>query len=225
MKINPKNVKAYYRSATALFAVEKLPEAEDACLRGLQLDPSNKSLESLSSRIAARKAHLKALAEKKKAEEERSRKEKLILKTALHAREIKVRSSAQPPELEDAVVHLSPDPLSPKSSVVFPCVFLYPMDAQSDFVKAFAETESITQHLEYIFPLPWDLRGEYKLESVDCYMETATGGLIKVGKKLPLLKILTGGKVEVVDGLVKINVVPVGKAGKWIEEMKARRGS
>ncbi|KAL2371544.1 tetratricopeptide repeat domain-containing protein [Blastomyces gilchristii SLH14081] len=225
LKLNPKNVKAYYRSTCALFALDKIPEAEDTCARGLTLDPSNKSLQSMSAKISARKSVLEEIAAKRRAEEERARKEKLILNTALRAREIKIRTSDRPPELEDAAIHLSPDPLSPKSTLVFPSVFLYPMDAQSDFVKAFAETETIGDHLSYIFPLPWDSRQEYKLDSVDCFMETAAGGLIKVGKKIPLLKILAGGKVEVVDSLVNINIVPTGKSKQWIEEMKARKGA
>lgn len=125
--------------------------------------------------------------------------------------------------MEDAGIHLSPDPLSPESTLVFPAVFLYPMDAQSDFIKSFAETNSIADHLDYIFPLPWDSRQEYKSESVDCYMETVAGGLIKAGKKLPLLKLLAGGKVEVVDEIVRINIVPTSKAGIWIEEMKKKK--
>ncbi|EEH03891.1 TPR repeat protein [Histoplasma capsulatum G186AR] len=225
LKLNPKNVKAYYRSTCALFALDKIPQAEDTCARGLALDPPNKPLQTMSAKISARKSALEEIAAKRRAEEERARKEKLLLNSALRAREIRVRNSDQPPELEDAVIHLSPDPLSPKSTLFFPTVFLYPMEAQSDFVKAFAETETISDQLRYIFPLPWDSRQEYKLESVECFMETVAGGLIKVGKKMPLLKILAGGKVEVVDGLVKINIVPTGKSKQWIEEMKARKGA
>ncbi|EGC42630.1 TPR repeat protein [Histoplasma capsulatum var. duboisii H88] len=225
LKLNPKNVKAYYRSTCALFALDKIPQSEDTCARGLALDPPNKPLQTMSAKISARKSALEEIAAKRRAEEERARKEKLLLNSALRAREIRVRNSDQPPELEDAAIHLSPDPLSPKSTLIFPTVFLYPMEAQSDFVKAFAETETISDQLSYIFPLPWDSRQEYKLESVECFMETAAGGLIKVGKKMPLLKILAGGKVEVVDGLVKINIVPTGKSKQWIEEMKARKGA
>ena len=54
-------------------------------------------------------------------------------------------------------------------------------------------------------------------------METVTGGLIKWGKKVPLLKVLGGGKVEVVDGIVKVNVVPKSGAAGWIEEVKRRK--
>lgn len=122
-------------------------------------------------------------------------------------------------------MHLSPDPVSPKSTLVFPCVLLYPTDAQSDFVKVFAETDSIADHLDYIFPLPWDERGKYTLDSVDCYMDTASGGMVKAGKKMSLLEILMGGKIELVDGLARINVVPSKKASGWIAEVKARKAS
>jgi len=47
---------------------------------------------------------------------------------------------------------------------------------------------------------------------------------MKVGKKVPLLKVLGGGKVEVLDSIVKINVVPKARAPEWIEEVKKRKG-
>ncbi|KAK2757569.1 hypothetical protein FQN54_004538 [Arachnomyces sp. PD_36] len=223
LKYNPKNVKAYYRSSLALLALDKIAQAEDTCARGLQLDPSNKPLQTVSSKVADRKAVVERIAAKKRKEEEELRKKKFLLNAALKAREIKVRKTEQPPDMEDASIHLSPDPLSPESTLVFPAVFLYPMDAQSDFIKAFSEMNTIADHLDYIFPLPWDTKKEYTIGSVDCYMETTAGGLIKAGKKLPLLKLLTGGKVEVVDEIVKINVVPTSKAGIWIEEMKKKK--
>lgn len=208
-----------------MLALDKIDEAEDACSRGLQLDPTNKSLQQVASKIAARKTVVERIAAKKKEEEERARKEKLILNTALRARQIRTRMTNQPPDMEDAKIKMVPDPLSPESTLVFPTVFLYPVHAQSDFIKAFSEMETIADHLSYIFPLPWDTKQEYTLNNVECYMETTTGGLIKAGKKLPLLKILAGGKVEVVDELVRINVVPTSHVPKWIEEMKARKAS
>lgn len=63
------------------------------------------------------------------------------------------------------------------------------------------------------------------IEGVDAYMETSVGGLIKVGKKMPLHKVLQSGKVVVSDGLVRISVVPKGKSAAWIEEFKKRRGA
>ncbi|OQD74556.1 hypothetical protein PENDEC_c010G05036 [Penicillium decumbens] len=223
LKLNPKNVKAFYRSSMALLKLGKLDEAEDAASRGLAIDPNNKSLQTSAKDVAERKAAVARIAAKRKAEEELARKKNLVLSTALRARQIRTRKTEQPPEMEDAKIKLVPDPLSPESSVEFPAVFLYPVDAQSDFIKGFSELHSIADHLEYIFPLPWDTKKEYSIDSVECFMQTVSGGLIKAGKKLPLLQILTGGKVEVVDELVRIFIVPNSKTGTFIAEMKARK--
>ncbi|BCS01353.1 HSP70/90 family co-chaperone CNS1 [Aspergillus luchuensis] len=223
LKLNPKNVKAYYRSAMALFSLDKIVEAEDVASRGLKLDPNNKALQMVAGKIGERKAVLERIAARKKAEDERTRKEKTLLSVALKARQIRTRKTDQPPEMEDVGIRLSPDPLSPESTLEFPAVFLYHMDAQTDFIKAFSEMHSIEDHLDYIFPLPWDQKGEYKINTVECFMETVTGGLIRAGKKVPLVQILSGGKVEVVDELVKIYIVPTSKSAKFIAEMKARK--
>lgn len=224
LKLNPKNVKAFYRSSTALYALDKIPEAEDAASRGLSLDPDNKPLQQTATKIAERKAVLDRIAAKKKAEADKLRKEAQLLSVALKARQIRTRKTEQPPEMEDALIRLTPDPLSPESTLEFPTVLLYPVDAQSDFIKGFSEMTSVADHLEYIFPLPWDTKKEYSIDNVECFMQTTTGGLIKAGKKLPLLQILSGGKVEVVDELVTIYVVPLARTGRFIAEMKARKG-
>ena len=107
---------------------------------------------------------------------------------------------------------------------MFPVVLLYPLHLQSDFIKAFPETDTVPDHLEYIFPLPWDERHEYTLGSVDLYMETGSGGLIKLGRKVSLGKVLGSSEVEILDGVVRINVLLKSGAAGWIEEMKARKG-
>ncbi|KAJ5941840.1 hypothetical protein N7516_002008 [Penicillium verrucosum] len=223
LKFNPKNVKAFYRSSLALFKLDKVAEAEDAAARGLAIDPESKALQESAKKIAERKALLERAAARKKAEEEKLRKQNMVLSTALRARQIRTRKTDQPPDMEDAKIRLVPDPLSPESTIEFPVVFLYPMEAQSDFIKAFSEMNAIEDHLSYIFPLPWDTKKEYTLEGVECFMQTVSGGLIKAGKKLPLLQILSGAKVEVLDELVSIHVVPLSKTGKYIAEMKARK--
>ena len=138
---------------------------------------------------------------------------------------IRTRTTAQPPEMEDAAIRLIPDPLSPSSTLTFPVILLYPLHLQSDFIKAFGEEQTLLGHLEYLIPLPWDTNQEYTLEGAEAYMETTTGGLIKCGKKVPLLKVLSGGKAEVVDGIVRINIVPKNRAGEWIEAVKKRKGA
>jgi hypothetical protein len=133
------------------------------------------------------------------------------------------RSTDKPPDLEDAVVKLE-NSMDPSSLITYPVILLYPMDGQSDFVKAFSEREKLDDHLGYIFPLPWDKQNEYRIDNVEAYMETSAGGLIKVGKKMILGKVLGSGKPEIVDGLVTISVMPKDKAAGWIEEFKKRKG-
>lgn len=194
------------------------------CYRGLQIDPSNTALKKLSEKVQARVKVKNEQDRRKKAEVVRLRREKATLYAAIKSRNINMRGTAKPPDMEDAEIHLTPDPLSPKSTLVFPVILLYPMHNQSDFIKVFAEKDPIIDHLTYIMPLPWDDKGEYSVDAVDCYMDTVTGGLVKVGKKKSLLEALSDQKTEVVDGLVRIHVVPSKLAPKWIEEVKRKKG-
>ncbi|KAF1979488.1 TPR-like protein [Bimuria novae-zelandiae CBS 107.79] len=224
IRLNSSNIKAYYRSGLACLSLDKIPEATDACELGLELEPSNASLKTLQTKIAARMTHLKSVEKSRKEREAKAASERATLALALKSRGIKSRSTNQAPDLEDAVVKLD-NVLDPSSTLSFPVLLLYPTHSQSDFIKAFGESETLSQHLEYIFPLPWDERQEFTLKDVEAYMETIAGGLIKMGKKMTLNKVLGSGKCEVVDGLVRINVLPQGKAAGWIEEFKKRRGS
>jgi hypothetical protein len=156
--------------------------------------------------------------------EEKFASERATLNLALKSRNIKTRKTKQAPDLEDATIKLE-NSMDPSSKLTFPVLVLYPAHGQSDFIKAFAETETLKEHLDYIFPLPWDTTEEFKVDDVETYMETITGGLIKVGKKITLGKLLGSGKCEIVDGLVTLNVVPKVKAQEWIAEFKKRRAS
>lgn len=224
IRLNPKNIKAYYRSGVALLALDKIKEADDACARGLEIDSEHKDLKALAERIIARAKEIDELKNKKQREEARRQLEKYTLSAAIKARGIKMSKTEQPPEMEDACVRLVPDPVSPTSSLVFPTVLLYPLTLQSDFIKEFGETDTIGSHLDYMLAdrLPWDSEGEYNPKGVECYMETISGGLIKVGRAASLLKVLSSGKVEVVDEVVRIFVVPKEKAAAWIEDHKMK---
>ncbi|GAW14352.1 hypothetical protein ANO14919_037530 [Xylariales sp. No.14919] len=225
LRLNPKNIKAYYRSARAFLAVGRIAEADDACSRGLALDESNNPLKTVARDIIKKAEETSA---QQRREAERLAKEKrreMLIKAALKAREVRTRVTAQPPEMEDAGVKLVPDPDDPASHLCFPTVLLYPVHLESDFIKAFNETDSLADHLGYVFPLPWDREGAYSLAGVECYMETVAGGLIRLGKKVPLLKALAGGKVEVVDEVVRIFVLPKSQAAAWVEEFKMKKAA
>ncbi|KAI5261538.1 TPR repeat protein-like protein [Aureobasidium subglaciale] len=220
LKINPLNVKAYYRSGMANFHLDKLPAANWCCNLGLKIDPTNKSLFILQDKIAKREAQIEKAEREQREREEKARREKQTLALALKGRNISIRSTTTaPPQLEDAAIQLE-NPMDAASTLTFPCLLLYPLDNQTDFIKSFAEDESVGQHLEYIFPLPWDQDHQYMPEKVECYIETKTGGLVKAGKKMALLRILNTGKVEIVDSLLRINVVPSSRAQEWVDNFK-----
>ncbi|KAK3324699.1 hypothetical protein B0T19DRAFT_492527 [Cercophora scortea] len=223
LRLNPSNVKALYRSARALLAVGKVDEAADAAKRGLEIDPSNAALKTTAAEVEKKTLETKARLDKEKREAEQAQHRATLLRAAIRARSIRIRSTGKPPDTEDAKIQLVPDPSDPQSTLSFPTLLLYPMDFESDFIKAFNETETLDEHLGYIFPLPWDTKGAYTRAGVECYMETVAGGLVKVGRKVPLLKVLSGGSVEVVDELVKIFVVPRGRAEGWVREFKAKK--
>ncbi|EUC32060.1 hypothetical protein COCCADRAFT_27360 [Bipolaris zeicola 26-R-13] len=223
LHINPANVKAFYRSATAGLELNKLDEAAWACNRGLALDPTNGPLKALQTKIETRKKYVESVEKARREREAKAASERATLQLALKSRNILTRNTDKAPDLEDATVKLE-NSMDPSSTLTFPVILLYPMDSQSDFIKAFSEKEKLDQHLDYIFPLPWDQKHEYTVENVEAYMETAAGGLIKVGKKMSLGKVLGSGKPEIVDGLVSISVVPKDKAAGWIEEFKKRQG-
>lgn len=221
--MNPTNVKAFYRSGVACLALDKIPEASDACTRGLAIDPANASLKTLQTKVATRKAYIESVEKTRREREERIASERATLNLALRSRGIKTRKTDQAPDLEDATIKLE-NSLDPSSKLTFPVIVLYPTHGQSDFIKAFAETDTLKEHLDYIFPLPWDKDEEFKVDDVETYMETTSGGLIKVGKKITLGKLLGSGKCEIVDGLAKLNVVTKAKAQEWIAEFKKRQG-
>ncbi|CAO2654217.1 Nn.00g109500.m01.CDS01 [Neocucurbitaria sp. VM-36] len=223
LKINPSNIKAFYRSGTACLALDKLPEATWACNRGLAVDSNNAPLKTLSTKIATRKQYIESVEKARRAREEKAASERATLNIALKSRNILTRMTDQPPDLEDAAIKLE-NAMDPSSTLTFPVIILYPSHSQSDFIKAFSEKEQLGEHLDYIFPLPWDEKHEYTVDNVEAYMETAAGGLIKVGKKMSLGKVLGSGKTEIVDGLVRISVMPKDRAADWIEEFKKRRG-
>lgn len=221
LRLNPANVKAWYRSASACLALDKLNEAADACSRGLEVDATNSALKLLAEKTVKRKDHLATVEKQRREREERRRAEEKTLALALKERGIKARSTDAKPDMEDAEMKLE-SPLDMHSTLIVPVVLLYSVDLQSDLIKAFKEEETLAQHLEYILPLPWDGNAEYQLEKLDCYIETIAGGLIKAGKKIPLVKILSSGKVEITDGLLRVHIIPKDKAEGWIAEFKKR---
>ena len=115
------------------------------------------------------------------------------------------------------------EPLNKQSTLSIPVMLMYSVHLQTDFIKSVKEHETLQDHLGYILeqPLPWDTGMEYLLENVNCYV-FASNGLVKVGKKVPLSKILQNSRIEIEDGLLRVHVIPKSKAEGWIHDVKKR---
>ncbi|PHH64800.1 hypothetical protein CDD81_3866 [Ophiocordyceps australis] len=264
LRCNARNVKALFRAARALLAVERVDEAQDACLRGIEvarqlveqeqqqgqaasMDNKDKdkdkdkdkaktqgqlaALESLAAQISDRATALDTTRRTASARHALAARRARLVAAALAARNIPTRRTAQRPlhDAVDAAIALVPDPDDAHSALAFPTLLLYPLRLESDFIRAVVESDCLASHLAYILPPPWDTPGPggpvYTPQSVSCYLETRNGGLLKLGKRVPLLKALSTGSVQILDQLLRIFVVPTSEADGWVAKHKAQRAA
>ena len=260
--------KAYYRTSLAFLGLSRLDEAAEALSMGLKLAPKDSAMHRLRELVKARREEEELNLRRQREQKEQALAQKRTRWTAIktrgwictktspdHANTTRSQAGsgtvtaglgdegeAEAVDLEDAKIFLS-DPSDAESVLHVPMLILYPMASQSDFIKAVAETETLTGLLKTVLPVPWEEEDyiddtaspdekkkekEYQLvDAVDGFMETITitpathegrreketekKGLIKVGKKIPLGDILRQVKVGVVDGMVKVMIVPKGK--------------
>ncbi|KAI9653781.1 MAG: hypothetical protein M1831_005648 [Alyxoria varia] len=252
LKLDPQNLKAYFRAASALLAIDKPAFALQAVDAGLSRFPESRELADVRKRIRERDAFLRKQEEQRRERETRRIREAQTLRKAFADRGIRsvttTGSRDAKPDLEDAEARLA-DPLDEASELVLPVLLLYPTEGESELIKGVKEGETLGEHLAYVLPVPWDEGGKEFGGSdgsgVVCFMETGASsaaasselnggrggeggegkrGLVKVGKKMNLGDVLSDGRAEVTDGLCRVYVVPVRKVGEWVEEMKRRMG-
>lgn len=93
LTLNTKSSKAYYRSATALFALERYEESLDCCERCLEYDPENKGVRSIRDRSAKAKAEKLRKESEKQERIHNEQREKKLLQVAFKVHSISVSSS------------------------------------------------------------------------------------------------------------------------------------
>ncbi|ORY01014.1 hypothetical protein K493DRAFT_98637 [Basidiobolus meristosporus CBS 931.73] len=215
--INPRNVKALYRSARALCALEKYLEAIDCCDWALK-----------EKELCIKKKDEKEQKELRKQERERvERERKEKIDQAVKARNIQLESNLK---MEYEWQNDSPHTVvlnEETNQLSWPVFFLYPEYKESDFIAAFDETNTFMDHLEVMLeePAQWDVSRSYKPSTVDIYFEyhpkSATKpAIIKVGKKCALKAVLSHSKYIVQNGIPSFMVVP--SSGSFREEFLAR---
>ncbi|RIA99656.1 hypothetical protein C1645_684710 [Glomus cerebriforme] len=231
LKLNPKNIKAYYRSAKALYALDKIVEAIDCCDHGLTIQPNNTVLQNEKEKCFKRKEALNKKCKEKEERERKERESKEELERAIKERNIRMEySSKAQPSIEKSV-RLDKE----TNSLVWPVFFLYPEYKESDFIESFDEETTFLDHLKVIFEqyAPWDNEKKYIPSQLLVYFEynlpipvigggdaVPTTKLVKVGRNCTLKEILSYPKYVVKDGIP--NFIILSDKGKFKEEFLAK---
>ncbi|KAI9295661.1 TPR-like protein [Neoconidiobolus thromboides FSU 785] len=229
--IDNKNVKACYRSAKALYYLERVNEAKDCCEFGLNIDPENAPLKKLLEQIISLKNKLD---EKERVKKEKEEAEALRIKELQDALKQHTNSSHQASNIRfvDSNDKLYQPDLKADNSVtydresqqlIWPVFFLYPEYKESDFIEKYYENNTFKDHLEVMFeqPAPWDDQNnpKYTVENIEIYFESFPSNatkpkLFKVGKGLTLNKVLASNNYLVVNGTPSFILLAKGSSFK-----------
>jgi hypothetical protein len=176
IKLNPNNMKAYFRSMKALLALDRIEEGID-CVQVASKIENKPEFQEMLSNLQTRKLTLDQLAIKeKKKTEKREFNENELKKTLLSRGYLQVeltddndeKLQLQHPEAKLNKIELINFELS------FPVAFLYPEFNQSDFISQFLEDDSFYNHFENMFStkMEWDLEFNYNPQNIDWYYVT-----------------------------------------------------
>ncbi|KAH3683121.1 hypothetical protein WICPIJ_005904 [Wickerhamomyces pijperi] len=223
LTFDPKNIKAYYRMARAFSALEKFEEAKEALEFGLKFDAENKASLDLLTKISKREEEIKAIAEKK--EQERQTKERIAtnLQTAIQLRNYTNINTKNPADLlKDSPIHLE-DPEDIESQLILPATIIYPSTSEFDFIATISELTTAEEIIEMVLDRPqeWHEDPKHKnftLKEMQAYMESESGGLIKIGKKATLMKALATPKpiIPLLDNSIRLYLIPKVDAESWL---------
>ncbi|KAJ3857162.1 40S ribosomal protein S7 [Lentinula lateritia] len=223
---NPKSSKAYYRSAMALVALDRLEEAIDCCTRCLEFDKDNKGVLGVLEHAAKSKATKDKVDLERKEKLRQELLAKAKLDNAFKERNIFILSKADGSQ-NPYVPRFDPEDFS-GNSLIFPVFFLYPQYATSDVIPGYVEDTPFFTHLEIMFdPAPeWDTKRQYKAENLVVYAITRRKRLLKVGKKMSLRDVFNASKgkegdppdgLELKDNCLTFVVLPKGEVEmKWM---------
>ncbi|KAK6456139.1 uncharacterized protein RJT20DRAFT_41928 [Scheffersomyces xylosifermentans] len=223
--IDPKNIKACFRSGRAFFSVQRYEEAKQILEYGLTFDPENKQVKDLYQQIVNKEKAIEEARLKKEREEQKEKMRLDILKNSIKLRHFSILKSSRPAEmLEDAKIRLENE-TDYESQLIFPAMILYPTTDEFDYIAEISELATPLEILELVLnrPKEWFEDPKHKnfsIKKLECYMETESGGLVKVGKKLSINNALMNDKPKapLFDNSLRLYVVPKVEAPEWISK-------
>ncbi|EGO01608.1 hypothetical protein SERLA73DRAFT_85379 [Serpula lacrymans var. lacrymans S7.3] len=235
LKINAHSSKAYFRSSSALLALERVEEALDCCDHCLQFDRDNQGIKGVRERTVKMKEQKERKERERLERIQKEEEEKRRLKAAFDDRNLVSIINPQGPSDNPYKPHF--EPLN-NSELIFPVFFLYPQYATSDVISHFAENTHFSAHLILMFPPgapapEWDKKGEYVVSDLVVYAMTHRKRLLKIGKRMTLRDVCNATKekdgdakdgLEIKDGCLTFVVLVKGDVEKnWVDEFKKTR--
>lgn len=223
--LDESNVKACYRAGKAFLAVGRLEEARQILQFGLSKDSENKSIQDTLAKVdAAEKAIEEKRLKKEAAEQEKIHKQQ-ILENSIKIRHIEMVKTLSPAEYLDGAKIFLEDSMDYESQLIFPAVVLYPTTNEFDFIAEISELTTPNEILEMVLDRPqsWFDDPKHKNfapKNLECYMETVSGGLVKVGKKVAVNVALMAEKAKapLFDNGLRLYVVPKNESADWLSK-------
>ena len=235
LAIDATKEKAWFRAAKALLQLDKLEEAKMCVENAWILKPENREIQELAKKIEERTKYLAKMETERVAREKKAKEQGYMLSIALQAREISVRKTKdQQNSLAGEWKVRFEQEGNLETQLLFPTMMVYHtpgvdytqlITTKSDLIAGWPETVRVEEEIREVLAhkQQWDERGVYRPGNVEAYMETKTGGLVKVGQKVSLLAALSNPKVEVVDGLVVLYVVAKNCTEDFIKTWKKQK--
>lgn len=223
LQIDEVNVKACYRAGQALLAVDRLEEGRQILDYGLSKDPQNQAIKDTLALIKKKEEQIEEQAKKKKRIADEKKLKEQTLQLALNLRGIKVIHSLRPAEFLDGAILKLEDPLDVESQLIFPAMVLYPTIDEFDYVAEVGELTEPADLLRMLLDRPKEWFDDpkhknFNLKSLQCYLETVSGGLVKIGKKAALNTALMAetSKAPLFDNGLRLYVVPKESFELWV---------
>ena len=235
IRLDPSNIKAYFRAAKASYALKKVAQCVEFCELGLKKEADNAALQSIltTARVALDKQRRAADEARQRAEAKAQaaaeRSAALFAMLAQHGAKLGAPRQANLP-LKDAFRHVAA-----AGEVCCRVQILYEEHSQTDTIDAMPLSSTFREQLAVMLPpaappAPWDPQARYALPNIELYCVESESRPLKfdVAKRRAEAQAKTGepawAKVEldstlaqllrrdkyVIPGLVQVHAVVRG---------------
>ncbi|KAM3961367.1 DNA polymerase interacting tpr containing protein of 47kD [Aphomia sociella] len=177
LSFNPDHLKARLRAAKSALEIAKYDSCIEHCEKILVNQSKDKEILDLINSAKKKKLIQERDQRKKEKLDAKNNEQKdAVIKTIIE-RGIKISncddeddidlSKLEPslPGAQDSLVHLEDGVLH------WPVLFLYPEYQMTDFIKDCPENVPLLNHLQQLFPAPWDEENKYSCDRVNVYFE------------------------------------------------------